>query len=103
MFCEHREESKAHGKFDQQRGVVLIDPDWTRGSEAWRAQDLIHRMRKHWFSASVLLTYPIWPDYEQKARKLIRGLKEKDRKLDLITVELYVENDKWTQETADTE
>eukprot|EP00913_Durusdinium_trenchii_P024675 g23162.t1 len=60
--------SEVYGKYNGQRGVVFIDPDYTRGGEAERCKTLIVDLWKHWRSATVVITYPIGPQYEKKAR-----------------------------------
>jgi len=99
MFVLRKVISKAHGNFNGQRGLVFVDADWTRGSEAVRIRDLVVKLRKHWRSATVMVTYPIWPDYEHKARKFNRSVKDEDNGLDLITAELYVDTPDWTPES----
>merc|ERR1712060_213641 len=41
VFCKKKTISKAHGRLKGQRGCVLIDPDYTRGSEALRCEQAI--------------------------------------------------------------
>jgi len=102
-FIEKKTISKAHGPVVNQRGIVLIDPDYTRGSEAYNCQDAILRLRKHWRASTVLLTYPLAPRYEHKTRKLIETVKEKDPSLDLLLAEMYVDTPDWTDASLEPE
>ncbi|CAJ1416306.1 unnamed protein product [Effrenium voratum] len=87
--------SEVYGKYNGQRGVVFIDPDYTRGGEAERCEKLVLDLWKHWRSATVVVTYPIGPKYEKKARDFNMALRKADKTLDLITIEAYVENKDW--------
>lgn len=95
-FIEKKTISKAHGPVNGQRGIVVIDADWTRGGEAYRCQDAVLRLRKHWRSATVLVTYPLGPDYEHKTRKLIKTVRDEDASLDLLLAEMFVDTPGWT-------
>jgi 23S rRNA A2030 N6-methylase RlmJ len=87
--------SKVHGQLSGHRGIVFIDADWNRGSEAQRCKALITRLRKHWRAATVMVTYPLGPDFEHKARNFNKEVREADRSLDLVTVEIFVDNKNW--------
>lgn len=84
--------SEAHGPSAGQRGLVFIDPDYSRGGEADRCKELFLGLWKHWRAATVVMVYPIGPSYELKARKFNKQIKEADPTMDLITVEAYCEN-----------
>jgi len=99
IFCERKDDSQAHGRFKSQRGFVFMDPDYTRGSEAQRCQDMVSRLRKHWRSATVMMTYPLRPDFEHKARKINMEIRDRDPGLDLLTAEMYVYTPDWTPES----
>jgi len=100
MWMWKKVDSKAHGKYAGQRGLVLMDPDWNRGSEAKRCQDVLLALAtKHWRSATVMITYPIASTYEEKARKLRDDIRELDPNLDLLEAELYIDTPGWTLES----
>jgi len=93
--------SEAFGKQKGQRGVVFIDPDYTRGGEAERCHAIVVDLWKHWRSATVMVTYPIGPKYEKKARDFNRKLRQADKTLDLLTIEAYVENKDWHENSEE--
>jgi len=97
MFVEKKTISKAFGPLDKQRGIVFVDPDYARGSEAYRCMDTIVRLRKHWRSATVMVTYPLGPQYVDKARKFQDSVCSKDPSLDMLMAELYVDTRGWTE------
>mmetsp|Transcript_94305 Transcript_94305/g.299352 ORF Transcript_94305/g.299352 Transcript_94305/m.299352 type:complete len:461 (+) Transcript_94305:2-1384(+) len=92
-----KDASKAHGPLSGQRGIVFVDPDYTRGSEAARCKDTIVSLRKHWHAATVMVTYPLGPKYEHKARQFNRRVHEGDPSLDLLMAEVYVDTPGWTE------
>ncbi|CAK0893841.1 unnamed protein product, partial [Prorocentrum cordatum] len=96
--------SEAHGRFDQQRGVIMIDPDWRKGCSAYLAERAMVKADLHWQSATVLLTYPLSPKIEHKARTFNKKIRAQKPDLDLLTAELYINNPKWSpyldEETA---
>jgi len=92
---QKKKNSKAHGTYSGQRGIVFADPNWDRGSEAYRTYDMINRLQKHWLSATVVVAYPLSPAIEQKARKLNMQVRQ-NKKLDLLTAELYVDTPDWS-------
>eukprot|EP00930_Biecheleria_cincta_P038716 TRINITY_DN2659_c0_g1_i1.p1 TRINITY_DN2659_c0_g1~~TRINITY_DN2659_c0_g1_i1.p1 ORF type:complete len:655 (-),score=110.13 TRINITY_DN2659_c0_g1_i1:18-1934(-) len=93
--------SEAHGPPKGQRGLVFLDPDYTRGGEAERCKELLLGFWKHWRAATVVMVYPIGPGYEIKARKFNKQIREADRTMDLITVEAYCENPARSSSEAD--
>ncbi|CAK8997342.1 Hemicentin-1 [Durusdinium trenchii] len=93
--------SEVYGKYNGQRGVVFIDPDYTRGGEAERCKTLIVDLWKHWRSATVVITYPIGPQYEKKARDFNMSVRRADKTLDLMTIEAYVENKAWHEDSKE--
>jgi len=100
-FIEKRTVSKAHGPLAGRRGVVFIDPDYSRGGEAYRCKDIILRLRTHWRAATVLLTFPLGPAYEHKTRKLIQTLRDENKALDLLLAEMYVDTPGWTKQSPE--
>jgi 23S rRNA A2030 N6-methylase RlmJ len=93
--------SKAHGKLDGQRGLVVIDPDWRRGCTAKQIERNVVDADKHWQAATVMVMYPLTPRTEHKARKLNKKIREMKPNLDLLTAELYVNNPRWTPYLSD--
>lgn len=93
--------SEVYGKYKGQRGVVFIDPDYTRGGEAERCQRIMVDLWKHWRSATVVVTYPIGPQYEKKARDFNMSVRKADKTLDLMTIEAYVENKDWHEDSKE--
>ena len=93
--------SDVYGKYNGQRGVVFIDPDYTRGGEAERCQKIMVDLWKHWRSATVVITYPIGPKYEKKARDFNQAVRQADKTLDLMTIEAYVENKDWHENSEE--
>jgi len=63
--------------------------------------DIIVRLRKHWRSATVIVTYPLGPDYADKARKFQQSVREKDPSLDLLMAELYINTPQWTPKSEE--
>mmetsp|Transcript_22476 Transcript_22476/g.46629 ORF Transcript_22476/g.46629 Transcript_22476/m.46629 type:complete len:252 (+) Transcript_22476:187-942(+) len=100
-FVEKKAISKAHGLVQGQRGIVFIDPDYTRGSEPYRCMDSVIKLRKHWQAATVVMTYPLGPKYEYKQRSFNKALKQKDASLDLMMAELYVDTPDWTEDSEE--
>lgn len=92
-FCARKKSfvSKAHGDLNGQRGLVFIDPDFSRGNEAKRCQELMIKLWKHWRAATVVLCYPLGPAFEQKARKFNKAVRQADKSMTLMTIELYVD------------
>lgn len=90
-----------HGKNNDKRGLIFADCDFARGGEAHRLMQLMVRMRKHWMAATVIVTYPLSPNFEPRARKLLRNIIEEDPKLDLLQVEMYVDTPDYDEEWED--
>jgi len=96
IFVEKASESKAHGKASGgTRGVVLVDADWNRGDAGYRCMDTMVRLWTHWSASTVMVTYNLHPDREVKARKFIRSIREKDPRVEMISVEFFVDNPDW--------
>mmetsp|Transcript_26261 Transcript_26261/g.81865 ORF Transcript_26261/g.81865 Transcript_26261/m.81865 type:complete len:415 (+) Transcript_26261:769-2013(+) len=91
VWKEESAVSTAHGPLQGRRGIVFIDPDYSRGSEAYRCMDTVVLLRKHWRSATVVVTYPLGPTCEQKARKFNSKVREMDPSLDLLVAEIVVD------------
>eukprot|EP00448_Togula_jolla_P022492 CAMPEP_0170590940 /NCGR_PEP_ID=MMETSP0224-20130122/12136_1 /TAXON_ID=285029 /ORGANISM="Togula jolla, Strain CCCM 725" /LENGTH=561 /DNA_ID=CAMNT_0010914767 /DNA_START=104 /DNA_END=1789 /DNA_ORIENTATION=- len=101
MFVLKKTKSEAHGRLGQQRGIVFADPSWSRGDEAYRCMDLVTRLWKHWRTATVMVAYPILPDHEHMTRKFLNSVRSKDRTLDLLTAEMYVNTPDWTPDSTE--
>eukprot|EP00933_Yihiella_yeosuensis_P033882 TRINITY_DN27489_c0_g1_i1.p1 TRINITY_DN27489_c0_g1~~TRINITY_DN27489_c0_g1_i1.p1 ORF type:complete len:674 (+),score=110.27 TRINITY_DN27489_c0_g1_i1:111-2024(+) len=84
--------SKTHGDIDGRRGVVFIDPDWNRGNIDTVCKKAFLELRRSWMAATVMMTYPLSPDFEHKAQNFNQQLKRDGLKLDLLAIEFYVEN-----------
>lgn len=94
-FVDVKEESRAHGKLKNQRGIIFIDPD-RRGGEDQRALLVSTNFRRHWASSSVVTAYTIMPkneEYRSKWKKEVR------KKLDgdLLVAEMYIDTPRWTE------
>mmetsp|Transcript_63363 Transcript_63363/g.151197 ORF Transcript_63363/g.151197 Transcript_63363/m.151197 type:complete len:558 (+) Transcript_63363:79-1752(+) len=101
VFVEKEVTSEAHGTVSGKRGLVVIDPDYTRGSEDVTSKKAIATLHQHWRSATVVVMYPISPDREFKARSFIRDVCESDPSLDLLAVEWYIDTPNWTEHSEE--
>lgn len=99
---KEKSQSKAHGPFAGQKGVILMDPEWVRASEQYWCHRIITQGWKHWRAATVIMFYPLSPKSEHKARAFNRKLVQQDPTLDLLSAELYVNNRYWTEEIGET-
>jgi 23S rRNA A2030 N6-methylase RlmJ len=97
LFINKVQESKQHGKIQNRRGLVVIDPDYKRGSEAFRCQRAVVGLRKHWYAATVMVFYPLRPEFLTKSKKFINTVRQADGSLDLLKAELYVETPNWDE------
>jgi len=97
IFITKRKDSKQHGKLQNRRGLVVMDPDYKRGSEAFRCNRAVVALRKHWYAATTMVFYPIRPELMKKAKRFINEVRQADKSLDLLKVELYVETPDWDE------
>lgn len=97
IFIEKVKESKQHGKPRNSRGLVVMDPDYGRGSEAFRCKRAVVALRKHWYAATTMVFYPIRPEFLKKAKRFINEVRQADQSLDLLKAELYVETPDWDE------
>jgi len=97
IFIEKTKESKKHGKVQGRRGLVVMDPDYRRGSEALRCKRALVALRKHWYAATVMVFYPIRPEFVTKSKRFISEVRQSNESLDLLKAELYVETPNWDE------
>jgi len=91
MFIDKKADSQAHGPLAGRRGLVVIDPDYTRGSEVHMCQAAIKELSKHWTAATVAVTYPISHDHQFKATRFINDVRKANEKLSLLKLEWYID------------
>jgi len=89
--------SKAFGRFDRQRGIVVLDPDYNRHRCAHYCQELLKDLHKQWMSSCVVLCYDLSPELEPDVRKFHEEAQQLDRTMDLWTIELTVTNKNWKE------
>lgn len=93
IFVEKKGESKAHGRATGgTRGIVFVDADWNRGDAGYRCMDTMVRLWKHWRACTVMVAYNLHPDRETKVRKFIDSIHKQDPRVEMISVEFYVDN-----------